>query len=137
MDVPLETWLSWFLFIYIMFRKLHQGDPNLFSFLGDLSYETPSHPTCAEDAIFLVLLVHWMGVGGDEGYQVLEYFAGVARIAALAKAVGYTAFAYDRDFGKSSKRRSKRSPMDLNSSAGLVLLGSNMLLFSARPQSQK
>jgi len=126
-----------FIYLYYVQKTASRRSQLVFLFGLDLSYETPSHATCAEDAIFLVLLVHWMGVGGDEGYQVLEYFAGVARIAALAKAVGYTAFAYDRDFGKSSKRRSKRSPMDLNSSAGLVLLGSNMLFFSARPQSQK
>ena len=66
-----------------------------------------------------------MGVGGDEGYQVLEYFAGVAHIAALAKAVGYKSLAFERNFGKASKLMGKRSPMDLNSNAGLVFLGSS------------
>ena len=71
----------------------------------------------------MVLLVSWMGVLRDEKYQVFEYFAGVARIAKLAKVMGYKTAAYERDFGKSSKVRRKRSPMDLNSNAGLVFLG--------------
>lgn len=66
-----------------------------------------------------------MGVGEDSGYQVLEYFAGVAHIATLAKAVGYKSLAFERNFGKASKRLGKRSPMDLNSNAGLVFLGSS------------
>ena len=66
-----------------------------------------------------------MGVSdGDSGYQVMEFFAGVAHIAALAKAVGYKSLAFERNFGNTSKRLGKRSPMDLNSNAGLVFLGS-------------
>ena len=92
------------------------------------SVPTSSHlaATAAQDVIFLVLLVSWMGVweNHDGDYQFLEFFAGVAHIAALAKAVGYKALAYERDFGTSSKMRGKRSPMDLNSNAGLVFLDS-------------
>lgn len=67
-----------------------------------------------------MILVSWMGVLSDDGYQVIEYFAGVARIATMAKLTGFKAVAYDKDFGKASKMRGKRSPMDLNSNAGLV-----------------
>lgn len=73
-----------------------------------------------KDAIFLVLLVWWMNISPDEGYQVIEYFAGVARISALCHWVGYKSIAYDKDFGKA--KQGKRSPMDLNSNAGLVPL---------------
>ena len=66
-----------------------------------------------------------MGVCDDDGYQVIEFFAGVARIAKLAKASGWKAVAYDRDFGTALKSKSKRSPMDLNSNAGLVFPGEN------------
>ena len=76
-----------------------------------------------KDVIFLVLLVSWMGVCADDGFEVIEFFAGVARIATLAKLAGFKSCAYDRDFGKASKMRGKRSPMDLNSNAGLVFLG--------------
>ena len=79
----------------------------------------------SEDVIFLVLLISWMGVCDDDGYQVIEFFAGVARIAKLAKASGWKAVAYDRDFGTVSKLRSKRSPMDLNSNAGLAFPDDN------------
>lgn len=97
---------------------------------------TSSHlaATAAQDVIFLVLLVSWMGVweNHDGDYQFLEFFAGVAHIAALAKAVGYKALAYERDFGTSSKMRGKRSPMDLNSNAGLVFLDS--IIYTNRAQ---
>ena len=64
-----------------------------------------------------------MGVLRDEKYQVFEFFAGVARVAKVAKLLGYKTAAHERDFGKSSEVRGKRSPMDLNSNAGLVVLG--------------
>ena len=71
----------------------------------------------------MILLVWWMGVASpqDQCIQVIEFFSGVGRIAALAKWVGYEAAAYDRDYAKAKCGR--RSPMDLNSNAGLVLLG--------------
>lgn len=57
-----------------------------------------------------------------EDIQVIEYFAGVARIAQISEYVGYTAVAYDIDYGSGrAKETGKRSAMDLNSSAGLVL----------------
>ena len=58
-------------------------------------------------------------------YQFLEFFAGRARLTQMAHAVGYSAAAYDIDYGRSLAARGpvgKRSCMDLNSSAGLVPL---------------
>lgn len=78
----------------------------------------------------MVLLVWWMqGEGQRDGIQVIEYFAGVARIASIAKWVGYRSAAFDRDFGKknrSRKNKSSRLPMDLNSNAGLAFFGCSL-----------
>jgi len=54
-------------------------------------------------------------------YQVLEFFAGVGRIASIAKVHGYHAVPIDLTYGeKVGKKLGKRSPMDLNSNAGMV-----------------
>lgn len=73
--------------------------------------------------ILLTLLVSWMedpvGIDYKQDIQCIEYFAGVGRIAQLSAHVGYTSIGFDIDYG--TRRRGKRSPMDLNSNAGLVL----------------
>jgi len=63
----------------------------------------------------------------DEGpvtkeIEVIEYFAGVGRIAQLARYAGYESIAFDMAYGaKQSKKKGKRNSLDLNSNAGLVL----------------
>ena len=74
-----------------------------------------------------MLLVWWHNLHApDEPYQVIEYFAGVGRIAAVAKYQGYKTAAVDLEYGKDIPRKKKRGnsrpPMDLNGSAGLMLL---------------
>ena len=57
-----------------------------------------------------------------QGIQVIEYFAGVGRIAYMAERVGYQSVGYDLDYGKTCASKSgKRNPLDLNSNAGFVL----------------
>ncbi len=72
----------------------------------------------------LVLCTWWLDLPKHEAqpYQVLEFFSGVGRIAALAKHCGFKTAAIDLEYGDSyvKKKRGKRSPMDLNSSAGLM-----------------
>ncbi len=54
--------------------------------------------------------------------QVIEFFAGVARIAQVSERVGYQSVAYDLEYGKGiAKKKGKRNAMDLNSNAGFVL----------------
>lgn len=77
--------------------------------------------------VLLILLVWWLDLPKcDAGpYQVLEYFAGVGRIAAIGTFTGLTSAALDISYGEHLGKRMgkrKRSPMDLNSDAGLVLL---------------
>ena len=82
-------------------------------------------PTWAQVVIFLVLLISWLRLGLEEdpAYEFLEYFAGCARLSKVAAAMGYPTEAYELDYGlDAARRRGKRGPMDLNSSAGLVLL---------------
>lgn len=82
------------------------------------------HPAPHEVLILLVLLVSWMEDPPEvqSEYDVLEFFAGVGRIARLSEKVGMKSVAYDIDYGNSrAKQSGKRSAMDLNSSAGLVL----------------
>ena len=74
--------------------------------------------------VLLVLLVSFLDLPttGDEG-QVLEFFAGVGRIAALAKYCGYKSSALDIRYGEERYHKAgKRSPMDINSNSGLVWL---------------
>lgn len=54
-------------------------------------FESTPLPRLSEEVIFLVLLISWMGVCDNDGYQVIEYFAGVAEIARLAKGSGWKA----------------------------------------------
>ncbi|CAE7794044.1 unnamed protein product, partial [Symbiodinium necroappetens] len=75
-----------------------------------------------EVIIFLVLLVWWLDISPDSGIQFLDYFAGRARLALVAEGAGYKVQAYDKAYGDAlGKRKNKRSSMDLNSNAGMVI----------------
>ncbi|CAK9111666.1 unnamed protein product [Durusdinium trenchii] len=66
--------------------------------------------------VLLVLLTWWLDLPGRDGppYQVLEYFAGVGRVAAMAKFAGFKAAAIDIEYGKSlGKERGSRCHRDL------------------------
>ena len=78
--------------------------------------------------ILLILLVSWLDLPvQDDPYQVLELFAGVGRVAALAKFAGFKSAAVDLDYSKEIwQRQGKRSPMDINSDAGLVSFDCNL-----------
>lgn len=74
--------------------------------------------------IFLVLLVSWMEDENNvkSNFQVIEYFAGVGRIAQVAHRKGYQSVAFDLTYGEERAARvGKRSPMDINSNAGFAL----------------
>ncbi|CAK9032855.1 unnamed protein product, partial [Durusdinium trenchii] len=71
--------------------------------------------------VLLVLLTWWLELPKDgEAYQVLEFFAGVGRIASMSRYAGFRSAAVDIEYGKSTGKRA-RPPMDLNSNAGLIL----------------
>ena len=82
-------------------------------------------PAASQVIIFMVLLISWMedpAIVNKKDIQVIEYFAGVARIAQVSERRGYQSVAYDLDFGKRvSEKSGKRNPLDLNSNAGFVL----------------
>lgn len=65
----------------------------------------------------------------EPGLDLVEYFAGVGRIAKTAYALGYESRAYEIDYdvpphGESShSNMPKRSSFDLNGEAGFVSLG--------------
>lgn len=59
----------------------------------------------------------------NEPFQVVEFFSGAGRIAGFSKRVGLRSAAVDIQHGEAyAARTGKRSPMDINSDAGLVLL---------------
>ena len=64
--------------------------------------------------VLLILLVWWLDLPKcDAGpYQVLEYFAGVGRIAAIGKFTGLTSAALDISYGEHLGKRmgSERGP---------------------------
>lgn len=89
--------------------------------------------------VLLVLLVWWLDLPGpeDSEYQVVEFFSGVGRIASLAKHSGYKSAAVDIEYGyEYAKQHNKRSPMDINSNAGLMLRGVSFqyTFFETKPQ---
>ena len=55
--------------------------------------------------------------------DLLDLFSGKSRISRLAERMGYQSRAVDIEFGK-FRGPGRNSSMDLNCSAGLVLLGS-------------
>lgn len=95
--------------------------------------------------ILLILLLHWQqffDLSQSAEYHVLEYYAGVGRIGRLSAGLGYRAGCYDVAYddpkhfeswpsSPRSKQRlrkpraSKKSAMDLTTSAGFVRLGSS------------
>ena len=90
---------------------------------------------CMQAFVAVLLLASWMAVPDDFAPQqldILELFAGRARIARLAEVAGYAAMihdiAYDKTAFSSEPSKSKRkkqtgkSCMDLNTSAGYASL---------------
>ena len=79
----------------------------------------------AQVIVLLVLLTWWHDFPAQaKPFQVLEFFAGVARVASLAKFMGYCSAAVDINYGKEhGTNRGSRPPMDINSNAGLMCLG--------------
>ena len=79
----------------------------------------------AQVVVLLILLVWWLQFDkfADSPFQLLEFFAGKGRVARLGKRAGYRSAAVDILYGEESAiRAGRRPPMDINSSAGLVLL---------------
>lgn len=75
--------------------------------------------------ILLILLVSWLDLPAEGApFQVVEVFSGVGRIAGLAETVGYKSAAIDIEIGNAyAQKHQKRSPMDINSNAGLAFPG--------------
>ncbi len=116
--------------VFIPLQKVYEKiiiyRPFLTSFLDLLGL--PLH----EVVVLLVLLVWWLDLPDyrSSPFEVLEFFAGVGRIAGISKYCGYTSAAVDLDYGRYiTGSLGSRSPMDINSDAGLVLLICNMFYF--------
>ena len=74
--------------------------------------------------ILLVLMVSWMEDPAEfkDEIEFIEFFSGVGRVATLAHRAGYQSVGYDLEYGKARAVASgRRNPLDINSSAGLVL----------------
>ena len=66
----------------------------------------------------------------DRHYDIIELFAGTARIARLGQAHGYLTLAHDRDYDRSG---SEHGAMDLNGNAGFAQLGSQYNVYTGSP----
>ena len=86
----------------------------------------------------MVILVSFLVVpawerGGNESLQVVELFAGVARVAKLSAWMGLRSRAFDISYSplkhpmKLKRGKLRRSSMDLNGSAGLAFLASQQV----------
>ena len=83
-----------------------------------------------EDFITVVILVSYMAIPDwdseeNQYLDVVEFFAGVARIAKMAAWCGLRARAFDITYapvnaGERKRGKLRRSPMDLNGGAGLA-----------------
>lgn len=60
----------------------------------------------------------------DQSFQIVELFAGAARLGRLARSLGLKCAVHDILMDKSAKQRGK-SAMDFNLSAGFVLPGAH------------
>ena len=83
-----------------------------------------------EVVVLLILLTWWQQLPEPESpHQVIEFYAGVGRIAALAQYTGYKSVAVDLEYGKSlGLERGSRPPMDINSNAGLMWLDVGLVI---------
>ena len=73
----------------------------------------------------LVLLTSWLDLPApQQDIQILELCAGKARLCRLAKSMGLGVAAHDIEYDdiKSTRSQPKRSAMDINESAGYLLL---------------
>ena len=91
-----------------------------------------------QDFIILVVLIcHLTYFSHGKAWDLLDLFAGKARISKLGARAGYVCAAYDIEHLKPSKskvskhsKRAQRPPMDICSDAGFAWLG---LCFSLLP----
>lgn len=113
-------------FIYLKVLPMVRSNVCMEVHACGLLHDLRQPPRISKVVAMLVLCTWWLDLPKHEAqpYQVLEFFSGVGRIAALAKHCGFKTAAVDMEYGdsyvKKAKKRGKRSPMDLNSSAGLV-----------------
>ena len=79
----------------------------------------------AQVVILLTVMISWLEDpdGVKTELQVLEFFSGSARVAQLSEFIGLRSAAFDIDYGKVGEgfKRGKRSSLDLNARAGLVM----------------
>lgn len=90
----------------------------------------PDRPT-NKDFIYLTLMASWL-VGlpweGSKPFDLLDFYAGRARVSRLANCMGYESRAFDLDYEPAPAGvsihagRSKRSAFD-NGEGGFLLLG--------------
>ena len=91
---------------------------------GYVVLEFQGMPRCCQAVIFLAMMVSWLNISPDSGFQFLEFYSGAGRITQLAGHVGYESVAYDMKYGLArANAKNARSAMDINSNAGLTSLG--------------
>lgn len=85
------------------------------------------YPKALVEIVCLVCFLNVPGWGSEnDGLDLVEFFAGRARLSRLASWVGYKVRSYDINYekvmGDAEFKRGKvrRSPMDLNGAAGFV-----------------
>ena len=77
----------------------------------------------AQVFVLLVLAASWLSIEPPaQEIEVLELFAGRARLARLARSIGLGAHAHDATYDSSFGKKGQRSAMDFNESAGFVFL---------------
>lgn len=79
-------------------------------------------PLPSKAFVLLVLASSWLQIPPPQKeVEVMELFAGAARLSRLAKSLGFGVAAHDIQYDEmASKGHAKRSAMDINESAGFT-----------------
>lgn len=102
----------------------------LWSKRGSVTIGSPSqHTAHAKVFIVLILLIGHLNVvkweNPREEYDILEFYAGQARLARLGKAMGLHVAAMDFLMDTEGDNKRKNNATDMNTSAGFVFLNPN------------
>ena len=78
-------------------------------------------PCSIEAFVALILLISWMKppTFADRAWDVVEFFAGTARVSRLATARGWQCLCHDWDYDR-DHGPGKHNCMDMNGAAGYV-----------------
>ena len=81
-----------------------------------------NQPPSFEDFILILICLAKLSIVEEkDDYRILDFFSGRARVARIARQVGLSSVAVDKDYCDGDNR-SRTNSMDLNTDAGFLWL---------------